>query len=314
MKKIAIAVALLSILLGVFAVVRERLGEGGIVWGSLKVSTGQLLLVAVILAMVAILLKFYSAGESRKIIARDARIFFWIVGLVILGTLVSLGLGAGRQLSHEEIVEQFYKVYYSPERLKTTFLGVASLQYPTDNWAMQELITELKPDFIVETGTNAGGTALFYATILEKLNDNSKVITVDVGEHDPAVLKFPTWKERVEFIRGSSVSDEVFEKIRARVQGRKVLVTLDSLHTKDHVLREMKLYSHLVSLNSYMVVQDTQLMGHPIPLAIYTHEGKEGPWQAVQAFMTTDGNFAIDRSRERFLLTANPSGFLKRVK
>jgi cephalosporin hydroxylase len=280
----------------------------------LRVSTGQLLLLAVILAMIALLAKFYFAGETRKLVARDARIFFWVAGLVILGMLVSLGLGAGRQLSQDEIVEQFYKVYYSPERLKTTFLGVASLQYPTDNWAMQELIAEINPDFVIETGTNAGGTALFYATILEKLNDHSKVITVDVGGHDPAVLKFPTWKERVVYIRGSSVSDEVFEKIRARVEGRKVLVTLDSLHTKDHVLKEMKLYSQLVSLNSYMVVQDTQLMGHPIPLSIYTHEGKEGPWEAVQEFMATDKNFVIDRSRERFLLTAYPSGYLKRVK
>ena len=137
MRRLAIVLALLSVLFGLFAVVRERLGQGDVIWGSLRISTGQLLLLAVILAMIALLTKFYFAGEPLKLVARDARMFFWVAGLVILGTLVSLGLGAGRQLSQDEIVEQFYKVYYSPERLKTTFLGIASLQYPTDNWAMQ---------------------------------------------------------------------------------------------------------------------------------------------------------------------------------
>jgi cephalosporin hydroxylase len=273
-----------------------------------------LLLLAVLLAVIAILVKFSSAGETRKLVARDARIFFWVAGTVIVGMTLYLGLGSRKWLSREEIVEQFYKVYYEPERLKTSFLGIASLQYPTDNWAMQEIISEIKPDFIVETGTNAGGTALFYATILEKVNDQGKILTVDVHEHDPRVVNFPMWKERVEFFLGSSVAPEVVEKISSRVRGKKVLVTLDSLHTKEHVLKEMNLYWQLVSLNSYLVVQDTQLMGHPIPLSIYTHEGKEGPWEAVQEFVTTNKNFIIDRSRERFLLTANPSGYLKRVK
>jgi cephalosporin hydroxylase len=81
------------------------------------------------------------------------------------------------------------------------------------------------------------------------------------------------------------------------VRGHKVLVTFDSLHTKEHVLKEMKLYAPLVSLNSYMIVRDTQLMGHPISLDIYSHEGKEGPWEAVQEFMAADNSFSIDHSR-----------------
>jgi cephalosporin hydroxylase len=179
---------------------------------------------------------------------------------------------------------------------------------------MQEIISEVRPDFIVETGTNAGGTALFYATILQMLNGKGRVVTVDIGDPDSRVLQLPVWRERVEFIRGSSVSPEVFEKISNKVRGHKVLVTFDSLHTKEHVSKELNLYSQLVSLNSYLVVQDTQLMGHPIPLRLYSHEGKEGPWEAVQEFIATNKNFVIDHSRERLLLTANPSGFLKRVK
>jgi len=313
-KKLSMVLAVASILIGVFAVLREQSGSDSILVGEVRVLNGQLLLLAVILAMSAILLKFSSAREARELVARDARIFFWVAGAAVLGMTLFLGLGSRKWVSQQEIIKEFYRVYYTPERLKTTFLGIASLQYPTDNWIMQEIIAEVKPEFIIETGTNAGGTALFYATILEKLNDKGKVITVDVGEHDPRVANFPIWKERVEFIRGSSVSDEVFQKISARVRGHKVLVTFDSLHTKEHVLKEMKLYAPLVSLNSYMIVQDTQLMGHPIPLDIYSHEGKEGPWEAVQEFMAADNNFSIDHSRERFLLTAFPSGFLKRVK
>ena len=234
--------------------------------------------------------------------------------MIVLGMVAVLTLGARKWLSADEIVEEFQKIYFVDERLKTTFLGIASLQYPTDNWTMQEISSEIKPDVIVETGTNAGGTALFYAMILEKVNEQGRVITIDVAEQDPRVTQLPIWQQRVEAIRGSSVSEDVLKKIRSRVPGLKVLVTLDSLHTKEHVLKEMELYSPLVSLNSYLVVRDTQLMGHPIPLRMYTHEGNEGPFEAVQEFMAGNKSFVIDRQRERFLLTANLSGFLKRVK
>ena len=270
-------------------------------------------LLVVFLASVAILLKLSLANDTNQLPASEARNAWLITAVIALGIIALLFLGGRKWLSQDEIVEQFYKVYYKEDRLRTTFLGIASLQYPTDNWAIQEIITEIKPDFIVETGTNAGGTALFYATILEMLNGKGRILTVNVEEHDPRVLNLAVWRKRVEFLRGSSVSSDVFEKIKNKVRGHKVLVTLDSLHTKDHVLKEIQLYSELVSLNSYLIVQDTQLMGHPIPLAIYSHEGKEGPFEAVQEFLANNDKFVIDHSRERFLLTANPSGFLKRV-
>jgi len=268
----------------------------------------------VFFATIAIILKVTGNSEGRPRPNQDTRNPYWIAGVIVIGVIALLSLGTRKWLSQDEIVEEFQKVYFTKDRLKTTYLGIASLQYPTDNWTMQEIISELKPDVIVETGTNAGGTALFYATILEKVNDRGKVITVDVGEQDPRVGSLPLWQQRVEVIRGSSVADDVLEKIRGRVQGLRVLVTLDSLHTKEHVLKEMQLYSPLVSHNSYLIVQDTQLMGHRIPLAMYSAEGREGPFEAVQEFMKSNKNFEIDRSRERFLLTANPSGFLKRVK
>jgi cephalosporin hydroxylase len=313
-KKLTTALALLSIFLGVLAVLVEYSGSDRIVVGGIKLLTGQMFLLVVFFATIAIILKLSSNSETPQRPSDDTRTLCWITGVIVLAMVALLNLGARKWLSPNEIVEEFQKVYFAEERLKTTFLGIASLQYPTDNWTMQEIISEIKPDVVVETGTNAGGTALFYATILERVNDQGRVITVDVAEQDPRVVQLPIWQQRVEAIRGSSVSDDVLEKIRARVRGLKVLVTLDSLHTKEHVLKEMQLYSPLVSLNSYLVVQDTQLMGHPIPLRMYTHEGHEGPFEAVQEFLAGNKNFVVDRQRERFLLTANPSGFLKRVK
>jgi cephalosporin hydroxylase len=209
------------------------------------------------------------------------------------------------------IIEEFQKIYYTHKPYETTFLGMTSHQYPTDNWVMQEIISEIKPDFIIETGTGKGGTALFYATVLEKVNDNGQVITIDVYDHAPEVLQFEVWKERVEFMKASSVAPETIERIAERVKGKKVLVTLDADHSKDFVLNEMKLYAPLVSLNSYMVVQDTHLGGNP------NHHGSvsdEGPMGALKEFLATRSDFESDHSRESHLITQNPLGFLKKVK
>jgi cephalosporin hydroxylase len=313
-KRIGMVLGVVSVVLGVLAVGIEQSGGDRIAIAGVELLTGQMFLLVVFLATVAILLKLWARINASNSVPEDSRKIYLTMAVIGLGIIALLALGSRKWLSQKEIVEEFYKVYFTEDRLKTTFLGIASLQYPTDNWIMQEIISEVRPDFIVETGTNAGGTALFYATILQMLNGKGRVVTVDIGDPDSRVLQLPVWRERVEFIRGSSVSPEVVEKISNKVRGHKVLVTFDSLHTKEHVSKELNLYSQLVSLNSYLVVQDTQLMGHPIPLRLYSHEGKEGPWEAVQEFIATNKNFVIDHSRERLLLTANPSGFLKRVK
>jgi cephalosporin hydroxylase len=313
-KRLSTVLALIGVLLAVFAVGYEQLASARLTLGNVKIYTTQLLIVAVFLIVSALVVMFTDAGRGSGSHGATTQRSSWVLIAIVLGSVALWEVGSRKLFSREDIIEQFYLLYYEPERLKTTYLGIASLQYPTDNWAMQEIIAEVKPDFIVETGTNAGGTALFYASLLEKVNDQGKVITVDIGEPDPRVLTMPLWKERVEFIRGSSTAKEVSEKIMSRVRGKKVLVTLDSLHTKAHVLDEMRLYWDLVPPGSYLVVQDTQLMGHPIPLRVYTHEGSEGPYEAVQEFLSTNQSFIVDKSRERFLLTANPSGYLKRVK
>jgi cephalosporin hydroxylase len=135
------------------------------------------------------------------------------------------------------------------------------------------------------------------------------VITVDVAPNVPDASKLPMWNQKVEMIVGSSVDPKVTEHIAEEVKGKKVLITLDSLHTRDHVFKEMQIYSKLVSPGSYLVVQDTNINGHPVD-----PQSGPGPGEAVEEFLKTNDNFVADREREKFLLTFYPGGWLKRVK
>jgi cephalosporin hydroxylase len=226
-----------------------------------------------------------------------------------------VGLYALTALSNRKTIESFSRLYYATQPYAhSQFLGIASMQYPSDNWVMQEIISEVRPEFIIETGTAAGGTALFYATVLEKVNPRGKVITTNVAPllPDPKVYQFDTWREHVEFIQDSSTSPQLIGTLASRTRGAKVLVTLDSNHTRDYVLEELRLYSPLVSVGSYLVVQDTHLGGHPNHNKSEGEDG--GPWGAVALFLETEKNFVIDHSREKHLATQYPSGFLKRIR
>ena len=234
--------------------------------------------------------------------------------------VISLALACGefllafhfrRELDSQAFVaRRFQDVYYnSGVWTHTTWLGVPSQQAPTDNWNMQELIAEIAPDYVIETGTLFGGTTLFYADVLSSVNPQGRVITVDIESSADQASKRALWQQRVEALIGSSVDPKVTDHIAQEVQGKKVLVTLDSLHTRDHVLKEMEIYSQLVSPGSYLVVQDTNINGHPVQPGF-----GPGPHEAVQEFLRTHDNFVVDRSREKFLLTFYPGGWLKRIK
>jgi cephalosporin hydroxylase len=233
-----------------------------------------------------------------------------VLSVALAGTEFLLAVHYRRE-AESNVTERFQKVYYDSSVWlnNTRWLGVPSQQAPTDNWSMQEIIAEVRPDYIVETGTANGGTSLFYAAVLSYVNPDGKVITVDVEQHVEKASKLPIWGQRVEMIVGSSVDPEVADHIAREVSGKRVLVTLDSLHTHDHVLKEMEIYSKLVTPGSYLVVQDTNINGHPVDAG-----GGPGPMEAVEDFMKAHDNFVVDRSREKFLLTFYPKGWLKRVK
>jgi len=181
---------------------------------------------------------------------------------------------------------------------------------PLDLWNMRQIVYEIRPDFIVETGTAWGGSALFWAETLHGLGlQRSRVLTVDIADATQTASTDALWKKYVDFYFGSSTDPSIVSAIRGRVKGRKVLVSLDSDHSMRHVLRELKMYAPLVSRASYVIVEDTHLDGVP------THpEQSAGPMAAVVEFLNQGGarDFEQDLSRETLGITYYPGGWLRR--
>jgi cephalosporin hydroxylase len=190
------------------------------------------------------------------------------------------------------------------------FQNVRIIKNPLDLWIIEQIAFEVRPDFIVETGTWHGGSALFWAATLRGLGlENSRVLTVDISDFTQAVATRPLWRQYVEFFLGSSTDPKIVSAIRRRVAGRKVIVALDSDHAMQHVLNELRLYSPMVSRGSYLIVEDTHLDGaetHP--------EQGPGPLAAVLEFLREGGEreFEQDLSREGLGMTFNPGGWLRR--
>lgn len=200
-----------------------------------------------------------------------------------------------------------------------SWLGRPIIQYPQDIVAMQEIIWEIQPDLIIETGIARGGSLIFYASMLELIGRNGQVlgIDIDIRKHNRIKIeKHPLFK-RISMIEGSSVDKDVVQKAcKFAVGKRKILVALDSNHTHHHVLQELQAYSPLVSKNSYLVVFDTVIEDIPGQFC------KDRPWDntnnpksAVREFLKTHHQFKIDTSiQKKLLITVAPDGYLKRVR
>lgn len=199
------------------------------------------------------------------------------------------------------------------------WMGRPIIQFPQDIVAMQELIWQVKPDLIIETGIAHGGSLVFYASMLELLGGEGKVlgIDIDIREHNRIEIeKHPIFK-RITMIEGSSTDETVVEKVRRFAQGKKrVLVCLDSLHTHDHVLRELEAYSPLVNLGSYCVVFDTLIEDLPDEFSADRPWGKgNNPKTAVWKFLKDNDRFEVDKGIEnKLLITVCPDGYLKCVR
>lgn len=189
------------------------------------------------------------------------------------------------------------------------FHNVRIIKNPLDLWMMQQIIYEVKPDFIVETGTWQGGSALYWAHTLHGMGlENSRVLTVDVQNLTQAASQHFLWKKYVEFFLGSSTDPAIVSRISERVKDRKTLVTLDSDHSMTHVLRELRMYSPLVNSGSYLVVEDTHLDGVPTQ-----PDFGPGPTAALRRFLAEGGSrdFEPDSTREALVMTFNPGGWLR---
>lgn len=190
------------------------------------------------------------------------------------------------------------------------FHGVSIIKNPLDLWMMQQIIYEQQPDFIIETGTMEGGSALYWAHTLNGMGlRNSRVLTIDITDATHSSSTSPLWKQHVQFFHGSSTAPDIVSAISRMVKGKRVLVTLDSDHSKEHVLKEIQSYAPMVHKGGYLVVEDTHMDGVPtMPTT------GPGPHAAVEQFLKDGGGelFERDLTRENLIMTFNPGGWLRR--
>ncbi|MEK7570692.1 MAG: CmcI family methyltransferase [Patescibacteria group bacterium] len=210
----------------------------------------------------------------------------------------------------QKIIDAFHKLFYDSNIIGKTwndsyFLGTGIQKCPLDLFIYQEILFDVKPDIIIETGTKFGGSAHYLAVLCDALK-KGEIITVDITPEK----NMPKHK-RIKYLVGSSIDSEILKTIKGRIKkGNKVLVILDSDHSKDHVLKELKIYNKFVTKGSYMIVEDSNVNGHPV-----NKEHGPGPMEAIEAFMKEEGKkqFVIDKSREKFYVTFNPNGYLKKT-
>ncbi len=200
-----------------------------------------------------------------------------------------------------------------------SWMGRPIIQYPQDMIAMQELIWEIKPDLIIETGIAHGGSLIYYASLLELIGHGEVLgIDIDIREHNRKEIEIHSMFKRIKMIEGSSISQEIVDKVADFAKDKKkVIVSLDSNHTHEQVVQELNLYSPFVSLGSYIVVFDTIV--EYLPDGYFSQKRPWGignnPKTAVNEFLNGNNNFEIDYSIDnKLLISVAPGGYLKRIK
>lgn len=212
--------------------------------------------------------------------------------------------------------------------------GRPIIQYPQEMVAMHELIWQIKPDLIIETGIAHGGSLIFNASQLAQLdlcdaieagamldpkNSKRKVlgIDIDIRAHNRAAIEGHLMASRIQMIQGSSIAPDIIAQVQdIAANYSRVLVCLDSNHTHDHVLAELQAYAQLTSIGSYCCVFDTVIEDMPANMFPDRPWGQgDNPKTAVWEYLKSHPEFEIDKSiQHKLLITVAPDGYLKRVK
>ena len=214
----------------------------------------------------------------------------------------------------EKFLVESWKQKYS---YNFDWLGRPIIQIPQDMFAMQEIIWEVKPDLIIETGIAHGGGLIFYASMLELIGKGEVLgIDIDIRKHNRKEIEKHKMFKRIKMIEGSSVDKKVIKKVANIVKKhKKVMVCLDSLHTHEHVLKELNLYSKFVSPGTYLVVFDTII--EYLPKGFFGNKPWDkgnSPATAIKAFLKKNKNFIINRDiGNKLVITSTPGGFLKKL-
>ncbi len=208
----------------------------------------------------------------------------------------------------------FYRSQFVHAHWANTWFEVKISQFPRDLVTYAELIHTQRPEVILETGTWWGGSAAFFASTLSDVRSDGVVITIDIKDdwwrRTLEAKKIPeSILAKIVFIEGDSTSDETLRQVRNRIRGKSCLFVFDSRHSKDHVLKELRVYAPLVGPGEYMIVNDTH---HDLMFRRYWFRG--GPKAAVKAFLAENDEFTVQtRGHRRALFTATKGGFLLRA-
>jgi cephalosporin hydroxylase/glycosyltransferase involved in cell wall biosynthesis len=205
----------------------------------------------------------------------------------------------------DDLRDGFIAAYYRSLAFRTTtWMGSRAFNAPTDLLVYQELVAELRPDWIIETGTRFGGRARFFADLLELLG-NGRVVSID-SRPEPDLPQHP----RLTYLTGRAHDDEVVAQVRELVgPDPRALVILGTRGGQRRMHREFDVYAPFVPVGSYVVLEHTVLNGRPAEPTF-----GPGPFEALRRILNTRGDFTSDNTRERHGLTFNPGGFLKRVR
>ncbi len=204
-----------------------------------------------------------------------------------------------------------------------SWLGRPIIQYPQDIVAMQELMWQVQPDLVIETGIAHGGSLIFFASMLELIkactgNEGEVLgIDIDIRAHNKKAIEEHPMKKRISMIQGSSIAPEIIAQVAAKAKGKKrVLISLDSNHTHEHVHAELEAYAHLTTVGSYCVVFDTMVEDMPKAQAGDRPWGPgNNPKTAVKQWIKSHPEFEIDKSIDnKLMVSVAPDGYLKRVR
>lgn len=227
-----------------------------------------------------------------------------------------------RKKNLKKIGEQFFEESYKEKYSYNYFyFGRPIIQYPQDIFSLQEIIFETKPDLIIEIGIAHGGSLIFNSSMLNLLNLYKKKkrmvlgVDIDIRKHNLDAIKKHPFSNLIKTIEGSSTDEKIYKKIKKiSSKYKKVLLILDSNHTHDHVLKELKKYSTLVTKNSYCLVFDTVLNNLPNKLMENRPwNNKNNPMTAVKEFLKKNKKFKVEKKYEnKNIITCMPNGVLKR--
>jgi len=197
------------------------------------------------------------------------------------------------------------------------WMGRPAIQFPQDMVAMQEILWDLKPDLVIEAGVAHGGSVVFYASMLELIGHGEVLgLDIDIRAHNREAIESHPMAKRIRLLEGSSVAPQTIAQVHEIAKGKRVVVVLDSNHTHEHVLAELRAYAPLVCDGGYCVVMDTIVEDLPASFFPDRPWGPgDNPKTAVQQYLKETDAFEVDQDIEaKLLITVCPSGYLKRVR